>query len=137
MSPHLSSRSDEVVLRSLAALLAELPACVGIYYVIVIMILLATCTVGIYYRIVIIILLSTCSRNNSSATRSSSTCSTTVRVKAMQGRTKRSRKSYLLAVFLGHLESRLNNNWTKDSRFKQSTKFRELRRKKREKQTVK
>ena len=32
MSPHLSSRSDEVVLRSLAALLAELPACVGIYY---------------------------------------------------------------------------------------------------------
>ena len=26
MSPHLSSRSDEVVLRSLAALLAELPA---------------------------------------------------------------------------------------------------------------
>ena len=32
MSPHLSSRSDEVVLRSLVALLAELPACVGIYY---------------------------------------------------------------------------------------------------------
>ena len=54
MSPHLSSRSDEVVLRSLAALLAELPACVGIFYRIVTIILVSAC-VEIYYVIVIII----------------------------------------------------------------------------------